>query len=88
MKYRKKPLVVEAIQYLGDNAVAVDKWLQERGRELLDMGDWRKPLGISTPHGFASLEPLDWVIFADIDDIYPCDPDVFAKTYEPCEETA
>ena len=30
----------------------------------------------------------DWIIKDVKDEIYPCKPDIFAKTYEPVKETA
>jgi hypothetical protein len=77
-KFRKKPVVVEAQQFLGfyhtpwPEGVKVD---QEAGPRCY----------VVTAHGQnAYLDKGDWVI-TEPDGVhhYPCKPDIFAATYEP-----
>lgn len=82
MKYRKKPVIIEAEQYrTGDQfprGVCNDACLD---------GNWRSP-HVHTIHGNQSvlLEDGDWVIpEPDGVHFYPCKPDIFEATYEPVE---
>lgn len=81
-KYRKKPVVVEAEQYLGDPLHA------PRGVCVsMRVGHPAEP-HIHTDEGIMIVSPGDWVIRGVRGEYYPCKPDVFAATYEPCEEEA
>lgn len=40
-------------------------------------------LYIGTLEGTMCASPGDWIIFGVNGELYPCKPDVFAKTYEP-----
>lgn len=78
MKYRKKPVVIEAVQWFrpGDHAAVV--------------ADSASPTGfaIRTPENTVILHevtPGDWIITGVRGEVYPCKPDVFAATYEPAE---
>lgn len=82
MKYRKRPVVVDAAQF--DPAVghpAVKETAPERGS--LD-----RRYVVQTAGGTAFLWPGDWIIAEpDGRGYYPCKPDIFAATYEPVEPT-
>jgi|SRR6185437_8549321 len=85
MKFRKKPVVIEAIQYRGDNGAEVDKWMQDRGSEPIPIPDWRKPLEIKTLEGTHFATAGDWIICGIKGEFYPCKPDIFHATYELAE---
>lgn len=78
MKFRNKPVVIDAIQWTGDN-------IEEIGEFLVDVR-WA-PVGhnvvISTREGDMVASPNDWIIKGVAGEFYPCKPDIFAATYEP-----
>lgn len=78
-KYRKKPVVIEAIEFTGSNAKEVANWVQDHGHRAL--GD---PDGVTiiTLEGNMLARPGWWIIKGVQGEFYPCDPEIFAKTYE------
>ena len=78
MKFRKKPVVIDAVQYKkGMKHPAI--------KTAYDYQDGNKPcgVGINTLEGFMSVEPGDWIIKGIKGEFYPCKPDIFEATYEP-----
>ena len=83
MKYRKKPVVIEAMQYTGDNRFALMGWVHDEG---LPPTVWRFEKGrflIETREGDMEVSAGDWVICGVKGEYYPCKPDIFAATYDP-----
>lgn len=84
-KFRKKPVVVEAMLYDGANAKQVAAWC---GGEVVDdrVGDDDNDVTIyvriSTLEGNMNASPGDYVIRGVSGEYYPCKPDIFEKTYE------
>lgn len=79
MKYRKKPVVVEAEQF--DPQRHADRW------PVGVIVDPRSPTGYSmgTLENVAQgheVTPGDWIITGVKGERYPCKPDVFAATYD------
>lgn len=78
MNYRKKPVVIQAIQWNGDNDVDVMDFMgsksliKERGK-----------LVIPTLEGEMQASKHDWIIRGINGEYYPCKPEIFHKTYEP-----
>lgn len=82
LKFRKKPVVIEAVQWVGDpGEMPVPPAPSEvlRQRSLLDLPWWE----IKTIEGWLKLTPGDWIITGVKGERYPCKPDIFAMTYEP-----
>lgn len=86
MKYRKKPVVIEAIQFKDD----VDTI--QRISEFLDSGicvDYSEPqkpvVKIATLEGVMAANVGDYIIKGVNGEFYPCKPDIFEKTYEKVE---
>jgi len=81
-KFRKRPVVIEAIQFDGTNEFALGKWM--------GLGVVQKNLDGSMPietlEGTMSAAPGYWIIRGVQGEFYPCKPDIFAATYEPVEE--
>ena len=78
MKFRKKPVVIEAIQWTGDNVEEIGEFLAgvhwaTAGRNAI----------IPTREGDMAASPNDWIIKGVAGEFYPCKPDIFAATYEP-----
>jgi hypothetical protein len=88
MKFRKKPVVIEAVQFPGlngDNPCfdPVIKVFPEAAKWkgwLHDDGTWR--LDIPTLEGVVTASPGDWIIKGVAGEFYPCKPDIFEQTYE------
>ena len=88
LKFRKKPVVIEAVQYIGGGNVnprgAVPMWLWaalETGEAYYTNG--ADPLKLVTLEGDLTVSPGDWIIQGIKGELYPCKPDIFAATYEP-----
>ena len=76
MKYRKRPVIVEAQQWRPG--------LEVSGVNSPMRGDHGDRHYVVTAHGqMAFIEPDDWIIAEpDGRGYYPCKPDIFAATYE------
>ena len=75
MKYRKKPIVIEALQFNGNFAECeafVGGDAEFRNGELI----------IATLEGAMHASPGDWIIRGVKGEFYPCKPDIFEATYE------
>lgn len=78
-KYRKKPVVIDAVQYrageqdaeLAGDVIAGRLRYAEDGTVLID-----------TLEGTMIARPGDWIIRGVKGELYPCKPDIFAATYE------
>ncbi len=92
-KFRKKPVVIEALLYVGDNIDAVHAWANGPEFDPNDDEQWTKaPVGgdemevhITTLEGTMVGLPGDWIIRGVKGEFYPCKPDIFDATYEPVE---
>jgi len=80
MKYRKKPVVVEAMQYTGDNAQEIADSM-ERQQAMIKDGY----LLVGAREGTMKASVMDWIIKGIKGEFCPCKPDIFEKTYEPVE---
>lgn len=89
MKYRKKPVVIEAIRIESGNLKAVETFLA--GREMPASypppKDWQINWGnsgviICTLEGIMTAGPGDWIIRGVKGELYPCKDDIFQATYE------
>ena len=78
MKFRKKPVVIEAVQVVPD-PVWPD-WA--RAAVVVNNG----LVQIATLEGVMTASPGDWIIKGVQGEVYPCKPDIFEATYERVEE--
>lgn len=90
MKFRKKPVEIEAIQFTGDNHREVMEFMH-KGRITRDMvgwvsGDHDGTLKIKTLEGVMTASEGDWIIKGVRGEFYPCKPDIFSATYEAVGE--
>lgn len=83
MRFQKKPVMVGAVQWTGDNIRELVTFV---GHGLTHEPDERVLL-IHTLEGKMRAEVGDWIICGVKGEFYPCKPDVFAATYEPAEDT-
>jgi hypothetical protein len=79
MQYRKKPVVVEALQWLGHNREEMKVFVQPSDRAFVCDVD---TLMISTLEGDMTALVGDWIIKGIKGEFYPCKPDIFEATYE------
>jgi hypothetical protein len=83
MRYRKKPVVIDAVQITGDNNDELLAWLNEHVVPFEIVA--KHTLVIHTPEGDMRADPNDWIIKGVKGEFYPCKPDVFEATYEATE---
>jgi hypothetical protein len=78
MKFRKRPVVIEAVQWfkMGDHPEVVEATLS--GMPVF----W-----IETLEGGHIVTVGDWIIKGVKGEHYPCKPDIFEATYEAVYET-
>lgn len=90
-QFRKKPIVIEAMQWTGDNIN--DLWDWVGADELygpLSVGDPLAPNGrpvrlyVAANDAWLELEVGEWII-RDGRGFYPCKADIFAATYDAVE---
>ena len=79
-KWRKKPVVIEAVQWLGSNQVEVISFCEDFAR--IDIAN---KLEIITLEGVMNASVNDYIIRGVNGEFYPCKPDIFMKTYESAE---
>lgn len=88
-QYRKKPVVIEAVQLSVDSLfIGVNPlWLQKAlATEEITRNE--KPGGgyfIKTLEGVMYAAPGDYIICGIKGELYPCKPDIFAMTYDKVE---
>ena len=79
-KYRKKPVVIEAVRWYPGIAVdGVEEF--ETGDAITEVMGRIKTLE-DRPDSFHYLTPGDWVIVGVKGERYGCKPDIFEATYE------
>jgi hypothetical protein len=77
-KYRKKPIEIEAIQYLGHFSDEIKDFVN--GNNVVF--DPSKGIKIATLEGVMTAVPGDWIIRGVKGELYPCKPDIFKESYE------
>lgn len=83
MKYRKKPVVIEAIQIEKKDLFGeMEKIVNFVGEDNLDFDYDTSEVFISTLEGNMKLSPDDYIIKGVQGEFYPCKPDIFEATYE------
>lgn len=81
MKFRKKPVVIEASVWLGDNLEGIVQFVGDDAYWDVD----EQVLKIATLEGHMVAKPGDWIVRGVQGEFYPCKPDIFVETYEPVE---
>ncbi len=95
-KYVKKPVVIEAIRWTGNNIEEleefalndIDQFSFEAHSVNIRTGKDASgaPLEIQTLEGVMTVSDGDYIIKGVNGEFYPCKPDIFKKTYEPYNE--
>ena len=80
VKYKKKPVVIEAIRFTGSN--------YEEIREFIEINTLCSDLSIVMPtlEGDMVAQKGDYIIKGVHGEFYPCKPDIFNETYEVVSE--
>jgi len=99
MKYRKKPVVIEAVKLGWDTWNEVCDfvpipvfgkgcYLDDKTLEVLPESQTSYTIGlrINTPEGQMIARQGDYIIKGVKGEYYPCKPDIFEATYEEVEE--
>lgn len=85
MRYRKKPVVIEAHR-IGDDLWPDAIWEGVMSNQIvLHMDQSPRYVEIKTKEGVMRGNDGDWIIRGVAGEFYPCKPDIFAATYEPAE---
>ena len=95
-KFRKRPVVIEAMQVpatcdIGEDMInwgRLAEWLSLSNRSWKATSGSRPGVEITTLEGVMLASPGDWIIRGVANEIYPCKPDIFEATYEPAERAA
>lgn len=88
-RFRKRPIVIEAIHFTGtgESCTAVTAFFgtpyagTHRWKSTTNHGGW-----IITPEGEMEFKPGDWIIRGVKGEYYPCRADIFEATYEPADQ--
>lgn len=94
-QWRKKPVVIQAIEWTGHNLFSVATFLEGKQPDLKSGGGWaaeswdqycekvdREGLYIDTLEGKLSASIGDFIIRGVKGEFYACKPDIFEVTYE------
>lgn len=83
-KFRKKPIVIEAMQLRPDTLAQCIEFVGED----LDDGTCESEcyIYIRTLEGTMGARCGDWIIQGVSGEFYPCKPDIFVQTYDPVED--
>jgi hypothetical protein len=82
-KFRKKPVVIEAVPFNGLNHDEIKAFTQ--GMCYTNFDPQNPLFMIRTLEGEHVASPGDWIIRGVKGEFYPCKPDIFAQTYESVE---
>jgi len=82
-KFRKKPVVIEAVRWLNDNWDELQEFAADCDQKCpIVYCGYGSPLVINTLEGDMLADDGDWIIKGVAGEFYPCKPDIFEKTYE------
>ncbi len=84
-KFRKKPVVIDAIQLTEENFKnLIDIAFSNSNLKSIGNDEVGFFVLISTLEGDMKARWNDWIIRGVNNEIYPCKPDIFEKTYDAC----
>jgi len=87
-KFRKKPVVIDTIQFTDDSPeklLEIQRFMDDEDLRV----DYHKGVPqiiIPTLEGAHVASIGDWIIKGVKGEFYPCKPDIFEQTYEKVEE--
>jgi len=85
MKYRKKPIVIEAKQLTKESFFDILEWV---GKDNYSFWTTNAPsyISINTLEGVMRASLNDFIIKGVQGEFYPCKPDIFEQTYEAVKD--
>lgn len=75
--YRKRPVVIQAVQFTGDNQEEVNIFTKETSKWKMDGS-----MSIATLEGEMRVDKGAYIIKGVQGEFYPCKEDIFLATYE------
>jgi hypothetical protein len=85
MKFRKKPVVIEAFQFTKETLKQAAEFCAGDIDAPVNEFEPNHSIIIHTREGNMRASEGDWIIRGVQGEYYPCKPDIFAATYEPAE---
>ena len=86
MKYKTKPVEIEAIKYQAEYGNdRVMNWLSLHGADVKDWCFLTGEITIPTLEGLMKVSDGDFIIRGLKGEYYPCKPDIFEMKYEVCQ---
>lgn len=88
MKYRKKPIVIEAHQLTRMMSDWIVDWIGDENIADYNLGEFAEDqcfIEIKTLEGVMTAREDDYIIKGIKGEFYPCKPDIFEATYEKVE---
>lgn len=82
-KYRKRPVVIEAVQFTGYNYQEISEFVGDR--YVYDINRVNGYPYICTLEGNMRIFPTDYIIKGVKGEFYPCKANIFLETYERAE---
>lgn len=82
MKFRKKPVVIDAVKFTGTNQMEIAAFANGGEQPSKFEIDPERGLSIETLEGVMHVSPGDWVIRGVKGEYYPCKPDIFRASYD------
>ena len=79
MKFRKKPVVIDAVEWAGYNYDEIERFVGDKAEQRIAT----REVVINTLEGVMRASVGDWIIKGVNGEFYPCKPEIFEKTYEP-----
>lgn len=92
MQYVKKPIVIEAVQFTGENETEIMAFVGNNLKVSKPPKDMEKDkdipndayiIVIPTLEGDMKASKMDFIIKGVQGEFYPCKPDIFEKSYQP-----
>lgn len=83
MKYRKKAITVDAVQFTEKSRAKALDFIRDNGGSAYSSfdDDMHQTIVVDTLEGESVAALGDWIIQGVLGEFYPCNPDVFDKTY-------
>ena len=93
-RYRKKPVVIEAVQWTGSNFQEISDFIHTTSGTDVERPAGNGDIAIVTLEDGSENSWIcnhvastnDWIIRGVKKEVYACKPDIFAQTYELVEE--
>ncbi len=85
MKYRKKPVVIEAVELKRGYAEMAVEFVGEENITNYNLGEFQEDtcyIEIKTLEGIMTAQEGDFIIKGVKGEFYPCKPDIFEQTYD------